>query len=49
MKIIKVSVISEGGKVTIPMEIRKKWGIDNKKAKIAWYTSDEKIYVEVVK
>lgn len=49
MKIIKVSMISKGGKVTIPIEIRRRWKLDHDPAKLAWYNSDDKIYVEVVK
>jgi len=48
MKIIRVSVLSEQGRVTVPVEIRKRWNI-SKKAKIAWYDSEGKIYVEVIK
>ena len=49
MKIIKVSTVSEGGKVTIPLEIRKKWKVNNNSAKLIWYSSDNKIYVEVIR
>ena len=49
MKIIEVSKMSQGGKVTVPLEIRKLWKLDKKPGKLVWYSSEEKIYVEVVK
>jgi bifunctional DNA-binding transcriptional regulator/antitoxin component of YhaV-PrlF toxin-antitoxin module len=49
VKIIKVSVLNEQGRVTVPVEIRKRWNISKKKAKIAWYNSEDKIFVEVIK
>lgn len=49
MKIIKVTNVSKQGKITIPVELRKRWNISSKNGKIVWYESDGKIYIEVMK
>ena len=49
MKIIKITNISKQGKITIPVELRRRWNLSSKTGKIVWYDSDSKIYIEVMK
>jgi bifunctional DNA-binding transcriptional regulator/antitoxin component of YhaV-PrlF toxin-antitoxin module len=45
-RIIKVSILHEKGKLTVPKEIRILWDALDKKAKVIWYEKDGKIWVE---